>query len=68
MAANDDELGLETPEADRVEQLTPVADDLDESSVGGDVVPGELLDADEADVLEQTMTVPDDDEYSTDGG
>ena len=68
MAAGDDEFGLETPEADRAEQLTPVLDDPDGSTAGGDIAVGDGLDADEADVLEQAIAVPGDEDYPADGG
>jgi hypothetical protein len=63
MPASDGELGLETPEVDHLEQLTPLADELAE-------VPGgsEGIDADEADVLEQAMPVPADEEYPNNAG
>lgn len=51
----------DVPEADRIEQLTPV-DDLDaETDPDGDLLPTEVTitgNADEADQLEQAMTVP----------
>ena len=68
MAARDDELGLETPEVDRAEQLIPVLDDPGGSTAAGGVAVIETLDADEADDLEQAIGVPDDEEYPADGG
>jgi hypothetical protein len=51
----------DVPEADRIEQLTPV-DDLDaETDPDGDLLPTDVTitgNADEADQLEQAMTVP----------
>jgi hypothetical protein len=67
MAASGDELGLETPAVDRVEQLIPVVDDPDDAMVGDDVSV-ETLEANEADVLEQAIGVPDDEDYPTGGG
>jgi len=66
MAASDDTLGLETPEADRVEQLSTVVDDPDESAVGGAVL-SEVIDADEADILEQAIEIPADEDYPATG-
>jgi hypothetical protein len=68
MAASGEELGLETPEVDRVEQLTPAIDDVDEPAPGVDVAISETLDADEADVLEQAIGVPDEEEYPSGAG
>jgi hypothetical protein len=66
MTANDDR-GLETPDADRLEQLLPVGsdqpDDQDDAAtarVAGSVVD---IDADEADVLEQAIPVPAEEDY-----
>ena len=67
MTASDDELRLETPDVDRLEQLTPLGDDPAEEPVGG--IAGslaEVIDADEADVLEQATPVPADEEYPHD--
>jgi len=52
----------ETPEADRLEQLRPELDeDLDPEAPAGTGVPASLTaEADEADVLEQSIEVPDD--------
>ena len=63
MPAIDGELGLETPEVDHLEQLTPLTDELAE-------VPGGIqgIGADEADVLEQAMPVPADEEYQNNAG
>jgi len=63
MPAIDGELGLETPEVDHLEQLTPLTDELAE-------VPGGIqgIGADEADVLEQAMPVPADEEYPNNAG
>ena len=66
MTASDDELRLETPDVDRLEQLTPLGDDPAEAPVGG--IAGslaEVIDADEADVLEQATPVSADEEYPT---
>ncbi len=65
MTAHDDDLGLETPDVDRLEQAQPLADDPDEGS-GTGPVPGSVvdnIDADEADVVEQSIAVPADDDY-----
>ncbi len=71
MTANDDEIGLETPDADRLEQAQPLTDDQDDSSAeSARPTPGAVvgnIDADEADVLEQSIDVPADDDYR-DGG
>jgi hypothetical protein len=70
MTANDDEIGLETPDVDRLEQAQPLADDGDGgdevTGTPGRPVPGSVLDnidADEADVIEQSIEVPSDDDY-----
>jgi len=68
MADIDEELGLETPEADRAEQVTSVISDPDESVMGGDLAVGEVLDADEADVLEQAIAVPAEEDYPAGAG
>ncbi len=72
MTANDDEIGLETPDVDRLEQAQALAEDPDERS--GETArpaPGSVvgnIDADEADVLEQSIEVPADDDYRDGGG
>ncbi len=67
MTANDDEIGLETPDVDRVEQEQPLADDGDEvAAAPARPAPGSVvgnIDADEADVIEQSIDVPSDDDY-----
>ncbi len=70
MTANDDEIGLETPDVDRLEQLQPLVDDPDDLDRGSGLPagppPGSMVgdrDADEADVVEQSIGVPADDDY-----
>jgi hypothetical protein len=54
--------GEETPEADVVEQLTPVdADDDDTWQEAARVTTARDWDANEADLIEQAIAVPDDD-------
>ena len=66
MTANDDR-GLETPDADRLEQQLLVGDQPDDQDdtgtarIAGSVV--DNIDADEADVLEQAIPVPAEEEY-----
>ncbi|MGZ4520985.1 MAG: hypothetical protein ACXVXW_11305 [Mycobacteriaceae bacterium] len=51
----------DVPEADRIEQLTPVGDLDAETDPDGDLLPTDVTitaNADEADQLEQAMTVP----------
>lgn len=51
----------DVPEADRIEQLTPVGDLDTETDPDGDLLPTDVTitaNADEADQLEQAMTVP----------
>ncbi len=67
MTASDDR-GLETPDADRLEQLLPVdgdqsddQDGTDTARIAGSVV--DNIDADEADVLEQAIPVPAEEDY-----
>lgn len=67
MTTNDDR-GLETPDEDRLEQLLPVGsdqpDDHDEEGtarIGGSLV--DNIEADEADVLEQAIPVPAEEDY-----
>lgn len=51
----------DVPEADRIEQLTPVYDLDAETDPDGDLLPTDVTitgNADEADQLEQAMTVP----------
>jgi hypothetical protein len=68
MTANDDELGLETPDVDHLEQLTPLSDDIAGIPTGPEAgLLSEIVDADEADVLEQAIPVPADEEYPTNG-
>lgn len=67
MTVSGDELGLETPEVDRAEQQIPVLDDPDGSTARGDIAVIVTFDADEADVLEQAIGVPDDEDYPADG-
>ena len=65
MTTPDEDRGLETPDLDRLEQLRPLDDDqpidLPTVAVAGSVV--DNIDADEADVLEQSIPVPVDDDY-----
>ena len=67
MAASDEDLDLETPQVDRVEQRTAVIDEPDEDAALGDVAVSEVLEANEADVLEQAIAVPTDEDYPSDG-
>jgi hypothetical protein len=67
MAVSDDDLGLETPEVDRAEQLIPVLDDPNGPAAEGNLEVGDALEADEADVLEQAIAVPDDEDYPAGG-
>jgi hypothetical protein len=67
MTTNDDR-GLETPDEDRLEQLLAVGsdqpDDQDDEGtarIAGSVV--DNIDADEADVLEQAIAVPAEEDY-----
>ena len=65
MTANDDR-GLETPDADRLEQLLPVDGDQSDDQDGTARVAGSVvdnIDADEADVLEQAIPVPAEEDY-----
>ena len=66
MAAGNDEHGLETPLADLAEQLIPVDDDADPADDGVGSL-ADLGDADEADMLEQSIAVPVDEDYPGDG-
>ena len=68
MTAHDDEIGLETPDVDRLEQAQSLGDESVEEQVDEPArpVPGSVvdnIDADEADVIEQSIGVPDDDDY-----
>jgi hypothetical protein len=65
MSANEQELGLETPIVDHLEQLTPFTDDGDDVPLETTVVFAEIIEANEADVLEQAISVPTDEEYRT---
>ena len=66
MTTNDDR-GLETPDEDRLEQLLAVGSDQPEDQdegtarIAGSVV--DNIDADEADVLEQAIPVPAEEDY-----
>ena len=71
MTAND-EIGLETPDVDRLEQVQSLGLDLgvDPENEGaerpGRPEPGSVvgnIDADEADLIEQAIDVPVDDDY-----
>ncbi len=66
MSTPDDvDLANETPIYDRLEQLTPVVDDDREIAV---IPEGSLpMEADEADVVEQSRSVPLDEDYPVDG-
>ena len=54
------ESSAEVNEADRLEQSTPVDDDAVDDGMGPELSP---IDANEADVVEQHLEVPMDDEY-----
>jgi hypothetical protein len=65
MNANEKEFGLETPIVDHLEQLTPFTDDGDDEPLETTVMLAEISEADEADVLEQAISVPTDEDYRT---
>lgn len=53
----------DVPEADRVEQERGIDDEPDEDAPEVPEIEVDPLKADEADQIEQALTVPDDDEY-----
>jgi hypothetical protein len=66
MASGDDiDIEPNADELDRRDQLTPVGDDEPDSDLAGGLPEVEEIPPDEpeADVLEQSRLVPDDDEY-----
>ena len=56
------DVSVETPLDDRIEQLAPLAEDSDDDELSS-VEALDLDRADEADVLEQSKSVPYDDDY-----
>jgi hypothetical protein len=56
-AADDIDVPDETPEADLVEQLIPVDTDIEEDGLDPTRVP-DATDADEADLIDQAISVP----------
>lgn len=67
---DDIDVAIETPVDDRLEQLAPVAPVLDDDrgvAVGLPDAGSLPVEADEADVVEQSREVPLDEEYPVDG-
>lgn len=64
MASSDRDIVEETPEADRLEQERPDLDEAPdpEAPVSASRPPG-AIEADDADVIEQSLEVGDDDDY-----